>query len=720
MPTTYNPNDTGCAGWEGSDDTRPPGAQTMDSSASLGSGDLDTISTDDSNSILKDCVGYVYPGHRVKFQIAETPGNVTQLDLTFKGYGAYDLGGNAYYLYVWDDNAGSWEQLDSHSSGSKDTVTGSITTNITNYIYADGGNNYVDALVMGPLANSAIVHAQVYTYYGELVVTATGGTVPLSGTVAAQSGESADLTVYNLRGTVAAASSLTGDLTTGKALSGTISATSSLGGDLLPATLISGAIVAEASAGGSLTMGWAASGTVAAEASLSGALSTDAPISGSIEAKNVTIGHLLVIPWLKGTISASSGESGALEVTKCLAGEASATASLSGSLLETIGLAGTVAAEGGIEGALTVGYVVSASVRGDYRLLTWPGAGTVAYVYFDGELQAQTDVGQLTIPEATEIRQYLQALASRPATPASPLDRVSLSWSDEGARYVLKRAPAGGSYEVVASLGGTSHVDGPLEDGTYRYKVVAYDEEDDFAESAQRSVTISSAPEPPSGLGYEWDAETQTLTLSWTASGSEDLDHYVIRGNGGSGAVALSGDPLDTTADTTWQQVFTDESGRYQFLVRAVDSGGIEEANVEQMVAIPFEDGYPVAYPCPPRIVSAEAVADGKIELTWLYDPAYEESGPGAGHEARIYWDDASGTVDYSAPKAEVYMAGPEDAAWWSWTSDALTDGETYTFVVRVATADWPGGIETENTDEHSATVDDDVPDAPELTATVI
>ena len=118
--------------------------------------------------------------------------------------------------------------------------------------------------------------------------------------------------------------------------------------------------------------------------------------------------------------------------------------------------------------------------------------------------------------------------------------------------------------------------------------------------------------------------------------------------------------------------------------------------------------------------MAADPVAGGKVEVSWLYDPYREYLGPGVAHEARIYWDNATGTIDYSSPKATVALGNPTKADRYSWTSEPLTDDQEYLFVVRIATAAWPSGIETQNADEHAAKPDSEVPATPTLTAEVV
>jgi len=108
--------------------------------------------------------------------------------------------------------------------------------------------------------------------------------------------------------------------------------------------------------------------------------------------------------------------------------------------------------------------------------------------------------------------------------------------------------------------------------------------------------------------------------------------------------------------------------------------------------------------------------------VTWRYFPNAEqgEGAPGVAHEARIYTNGGSGVVDYSAPMDTLYMAGPTTSGSYSWTSAVLLSGLPYMFVVRIATAAWPAGIETQNTDAVSATPNADEPDAVTLSLEVV
>jgi len=362
------------------------------------------------------------------------------------------------------------------------------------------------------------------------------------------------------------------------------------------------------------------------------------------------------------------------------------------------------------------------------RELVWPqggaGAGAEYTVVIDGAIAYHTTGLAVRLPESQTVRQILQVLADVGMEEDellgwlwTPMDVVRCSWTESPTAriYRLHRKPGGGEYELIAELLGLSYDDGPLRDETYTYQVRAVDEEGDEGISTEQSETVASAPEPPSSIAWQFDPETGTLTISWQASPSLDVASYRVRSSAGADSLDLASEPVQDSAETSYEQVFTDEDGVWIFLVRAVDGAGNEEGNIRQIVAIPFQDGAPAARPAEPRWVEARAIENGKINLEWLYDPRYEENGPGAAYEARIYWDAGTGAVDYGLPLDTVLMDRPTAPARYTWQSGPLTDGQTYRFTIRIATALWPSGIKTQNTDEHAATADSSVPATPVL-----
>jgi len=168
--TTYLPNSTNCTGWYGYDANRPPNTLAMDDETQLSGAQLNTISADDDNSVDTDPGGAKIAGHHIRYKITEAEGTVTDITLTSKGYGYHVTAATyAFYLYIWNFDSTTWELLDSHTTGSKDTATGSITSNWPNYIDGDG---YVHALIMNA-GTGDIVNA-LYDYYNEMIISYSG------------------------------------------------------------------------------------------------------------------------------------------------------------------------------------------------------------------------------------------------------------------------------------------------------------------------------------------------------------------------------------------------------------------------------------------------------------------------------------------------------------------------------------------------------------------
>ena len=65
-------------------------------------------------------------------------------------------------------------------------------------------------------------------------------------------------------------------------------------------------------------------------------------------------------------------------------------------------------------------------------------------------------------------------------------------------------------------------------------------------------------------------------------------------------------------------------------------------------------------------------------------------------------------------------LGNPTAPAWYTRDSGVLTDGQTYKFAVRIATDIVSASIETQSTDDYSATVNSDVPTAPVLNAQIV
>ncbi len=87
--------------------------------------------------------------------------------------------------------------------------------------------------------------------------------------------------------------------------------------------------------------------------------------------------------------------------------------------------------------------------------------------------------------------------------------------------------------------------------------------------------------------------------------------------------------------------------------------------------------------PAPPSGLTAEALAGSRIALAWDFSPDADVT------QYRLYYDNATGTINYTAP-LEVFTAAGKQ-----WTTPALTSGNTYKFGLRAVNS---YGIEEQNT----------------------
>ncbi len=353
----------------------------------------------------------------------------------------------------------------------------------------------------------------------------------------------------------------------------------------------------------------------------------------------------------------------------------------------------------------------------------------------DGSQVAVSDVDSYTLKVGQyEPRATIEVIETSPQNreesllhiAALPGDRARCTWTevDGATQYEIFRKLLAGSYgpaiyKTSVERSTLEFIDGPLDDATYVYKLVSSDADGDFTFDEEQ-IVISSAPLPPTNVSGSWNPSTKILTISWTASASSDIDHYAIRHNGGSGPIRIDDSPEDTEAGTSWTIDLTGATGNYEIMVRAVDTDTNEEQSLKNIVAIAVVVGVAQGQPAAPDEVDAKGIAGGKANVSFTYYPS-KESGfvtGGIAEEARIYYDNQTGTIDFNTPLGTVAMSNPIAPTRFSFDSGVLADGD-YLFAVRIATDTGGGGTETENTDEHPATVNSDVPSATDLTVAV-
>ncbi len=126
----------------------------------------------------------------------------------------------------------------------------------------------------------------------------------------------------------------------------------------------------------------------------------------------------------------------------------------------------------------------------------------------------------------------------------------------------------------------------------------------------------------------------------------------------------------------------------YAYAIRAQNSNDTEDLNTDVFVISKTDSsGDYIARPNSPASLRAEAVAGGKVKLTWSYNPNDETV-----DKFVIYYDNGTGVIDY------VYanrLSQVEETV-FTFTTNALSNGVTYSFAVRARTT---GGVEDSNGD---------------------
>ncbi len=374
------------------------------------------------------------------------------------------------------------------------------------------------------------------------------------------------------------------------------------------------------------------------------------------------------------------------------------------------------------------------------RRLSWTperSSGVVYHVMMDGVKVVVSDITEAVIRQGNLFpRSVIEVIETSDQNrdelllnvAVQPDDRVTSSWDavDGATEYELFRKLAAGSYptrplfRAIKGQASYSHIDGPLEDASYVYKLVSYDDDGDSTED-EEPVTIDDArPAAPTNVTGSWNPTTHVLTITWTASVAPDIDHYAIRHNAGTGPIRIDDAPEDTTVLTTWSIDLTGLTGDYEVLIRGVDGDDNEEQNINNIIEFSVILGVAQGIPAAPLQVGAEAIAGGKARISFHYSPSQEGSlSPGGiAKEARVYSDNGTGTMDWVTPVGTVLMDFPVAPTAYTFDTGVLAN-DTYLFGVRIATDTGGLGVETTNDDTHEVTTNDDVPSATDLVVAI-
>lgn len=364
------------------------------------------------------------------------------------------------------------------------------------------------------------------------------------------------------------------------------------------------------------------------------------------------------------------------------------------------------------------------------RILSWTPThtGAVYQVLIDGEEWRRTaDTSLRNVP--TDARDHIEVFEHTVQTrdedlsliATSALDRVKLTWPESSAspaRYELYRSLTSGVFTDPAihecRAGAPDYIvrDGPHDDDTYYYRLIAYDKAGNPSTVDDANVTVSGAPEPPTGIALTHDDGTKETTITWTHSTSADKAGY----NGYAGdPIELTAAPTDLGAVVQWVIDQTGITDHIEYLVRCYDGSGSEEANLSAMVAIDLAAGVRVQRPASPTILAGTAIAAGEVEMTVQYDRTGET---GAATTIKIYSNDgAGGAMDWGTPVGSGNLAAGVVRQVIKVESSGLTGGLTYLMGARARTA---GAVEDANTETVSVLTDATAPTAPVLTAEVV
>lgn len=159
----YVCNDSDAQGYEGGDSD---GGFNNDD-GEFTSSDYNNITVDNNNYVSDiESTDDEYQYHRFNFTIDENIGDITQIDITWKGYGG---DGVSYRSELWVKDVGSWNEKTAHTQNSKHTLTTQKTSGFDDWVSA----GHLECAVQSGYCTVGILGADsiLYSYYVEVAVT---------------------------------------------------------------------------------------------------------------------------------------------------------------------------------------------------------------------------------------------------------------------------------------------------------------------------------------------------------------------------------------------------------------------------------------------------------------------------------------------------------------------------------------------------------------------
>jgi fibronectin type 3 domain-containing protein len=228
-----------------------------------------------------------------------------------------------------------------------------------------------------------------------------------------------------------------------------------------------------------------------------------------------------------------------------------------------------------------------------------------------------------TPPEPIDIPNPPSALTVGNATHNS----LTLNWSDnsdnETGFRIYRATSQNGTYTQIASTSATSYTNtGLSSEATYWYKVSAYNDAGESAQTAPESGTTESAPitlpNAPTGLSVG-GATDSSLTLSWTDNSNNETGFRIYRSGSQSGTYTQ----IATTSATSYTNAGLSSETTYWYKVSAYNDAG-ESAQTAPASGTTLAP--PVVLPNPPSNPVISNVTATSATMSWT-DNSNNESG---------------------------------------------------------------------------------------------
>ena len=201
--------------------------------------------------------------------------------------------------------------------------------------------------------------------------------------------------------------------------------------------------------------------------------------------------------------------------------------------------------------------------------------------------------------------------------------RIDLSWSDdsdnEDGFKIERKQGAGGSYSQIATVpaGTTSYQSkNLLPNTTYYYRVRSYNIAGDSTPSSAASAKTLGPPAAPTNLTAEATSGT-SVNLIWKDNADNETGFKIERKGGASGIFAQ----IATVGSNvkTYQNIGLTSDTRYTYRVRSYNASG-DSGNSN------WASATPPSVPAPPSNLTATAVSDTQVNLSWK-DNSSNETG---------------------------------------------------------------------------------------------